>query len=530
MLQFERNRPTSEASQIWSSVWCNGRNHVLRKCRFRNLCYKRDTNDYLFVKQERKSIESGLPEDRFKPSLCELSSIEDHNKYYFNYVELPFRHFQTLIANYNYTLRFVENRTFIFGRFKPDNLMHLLHDDIIPLFATLLEFDLSDNFHLLIDDQWPSHSDSLLKFSDEIYAKLFRMKSIIFVNELNDKDIICFESAFVGLNRNTIWYNYGFHEPQKPIYRSPNERESLQNIVHLIFSKLIDNYTICAEKYVTLLSRTSTRLILNENELLDLLIKSSHLKVLKVNVEDFHSFSELLYKVHCSSVLIGVHGSALILSLFMLPNSALVEIFPFGINNDHYTPYKTLAEYMNINYYFWRNMIKSNSISHPEYPPELGGIQHLPISAQSVIKSNTADVPQHLCCTDPLWLYHIYQDTFIDTISFKKVLYRVFNKPEELNNKEVIFYPSAVLNLKCSRRRIRVDITWDMPWNTVFLPSETKLKFEVLVKFNNDSAAAFYTSTKHMTLEVIEGDSVIIWVRCYADSFKGPFPKEPIYC
>ena|SRR2546426_389865 len=57
-----------------TSVWCNGDNHIDRRCRFVNLCYKKDTNDFLFLHDDQESIISQIPDDRFNPSLLDISS------------------------------------------------------------------------------------------------------------------------------------------------------------------------------------------------------------------------------------------------------------------------------------------------------------------------------------------------------------------------------------------------------------------------------------------------------------------------
>lgn len=41
---------------------------------------------------------------------------------------------------------------------------------------------------------------------------------------------------------------------------------------------------------------------------------------------------------------IGLHGSLLIMSMFLPTTAVLVELFPYAVPADNYTPYRTLAQ------------------------------------------------------------------------------------------------------------------------------------------------------------------------------------------
>ena len=61
--------------------------------------------------------------------------VEGHGNhgFYFNFVDLP----TEAVGKLNLTSTILPDRLIIFKRFKPDNLMHVLHDDVLPLYFTL---------------------------------------------------------------------------------------------------------------------------------------------------------------------------------------------------------------------------------------------------------------------------------------------------------------------------------------------------------------------------------------------------------
>lgn len=90
------------------------------------------------------------------------------------------------------TLYWISGTTLIISRFKPDNLLHLFHDDLLPLFATIREHGLAGQ-------------QSLRIFFDDHWSKIFGFKffkqlapSLIYRQQLTNDSIICFENAYLG--------------------------------------------------------------------------------------------------------------------------------------------------------------------------------------------------------------------------------------------------------------------------------------------------------------------------------------------
>ncbi|XP_067933876.1 protein O-linked-mannose beta-1,4-N-acetylglucosaminyltransferase 2-like [Watersipora subatra] len=295
-------------------------------------------------------------------------------------------------------------------RFKPDNIMHVLHDDVLPVYAVLHKLypELSAPYpvRLAFADDY-----GVMPY-DELYADLVQ-ESLVY-----DSLDLCFEEIIVGFDKSTLWYQYGFTKPQGPIAHNAS-------LISDIISGYIGNKKEPSSKQITVFSRQDTRRIINEAELMLSLAREFSISVRLLDLNS-HSMSEVIEIMSRSSIVIGMHG-ALFSSMIWLPeNAVVVELFPYAVNPAHYTPYKTLAGIMNLTYLSWVNNDNSKTYGHPDYPTEFGGFLHLPVSEQDKIMAET-EVGYHLCCDDPSWLYHIYQDTAVDVGAVLEMLRPVLN-------------------------------------------------------------------------------------------------------
>lgn len=164
---------------------------------------------------------------------------------------------------------------------------------------------------------------------------------------------------------------------------------------------------------IVILSRTQNRLILNEEHLKNELTSAFGMETVFVRNED-HSFEEQIKILRKARIVIGMHGSILVMAMFCRRGTVLIEMFPFAVPSDHYTPYKTMSNLDGVDliYRSWENKHENLSVAHPERHQLHGGIGHLSEEMKSMV-INTRTVPQHLCCTSPYWLYRIYQDTTV---------------------------------------------------------------------------------------------------------------------
>ncbi|XP_054164748.1 protein O-linked-mannose beta-1,4-N-acetylglucosaminyltransferase 2-like [Oppia nitens] len=501
-----------------SSVWCLGDNHSQRRCRFVNLCFKTDTNDYIFLTDDKQSLKSGLPLNRFSPTLADMSSVVNHNQFYFNYVEIPF---DVLIDNLtkNYEIKTLLGKTLIMSRFKTDNLMHYFHDDLIPLYATLQELGGKQQISAIFLDD--IYNQPLYKpFNNKDNFEVVFPKSIQ-RSELNKKTIYCFEESFIGLHKSITWYDYGFRYPQQPINRTSIDSQ--------LISKTIRKLNI---------SRKQNRKILNEKVFVEFI--SDFTKLAVIIVDDLSdNLEDIIKTVMCAQILIGVHGSALILSLFLSPGSSLIELFPFAINPNYVKPFKTLTQLqgMQIHYFYWKNHLKNNTFVHKEYTKEFGGIEHLTHEQQLKIENTDEEVGQQLCCSDPYWLYRIYQDTVVDLTSFTPILSNALEKSmQPMIKNDLKIEPTVVTNLMCFRYQTNdlfyIKIIWQKPWNLNYIKtSQKQIKYEIIIQeFTLKSANVSVVDINEFTIYSKPILSYNIWIRCKLDHIYGPFNINPLMC
>ncbi len=548
----DKRSPSDSLIAEGSSVWCSGSDHMQRICRFRNLCYLPEVNDFVFY-HSSQSVYSGLPRNRFNPTLLDMSSVRDHNAQYFNFVDLPAK------SAMHFPVDFVHQQSLIFNRFNPDNIMHVIHDDLLPMFHTLEMITGEGNINM-------SAFDVKLVFmegwSPGDYINLYEVFSIhkpLFKMDLQAKGLVtCFRDAYVGISKETTWYQYGFREPQGPIPHHTVTALQINQFTSFLKHKLNTSnlFVPNGNSYIVFFTRKHNRLILNEVELTFALVREFKMKVLSMGAET-HSIAEMIAILSKATILIGMHGSLLSLSMFLPPSAILIELFPYAVNPENYTPYKTLANLpgMGITYKAWRNMEIQNSVTHPDRSWDTGGIHHLSETEQHRIVTST-QVPKHLCCRDPEWLFRIYQDTLVDIPSLVKLIRDASEEREKQYEKSfdrtgalVVqkMYPSKIQELKCVGSRDRADafgnsdptvppslwVSWQRPWNLRYL-TISSLRYEVWIQEHGaESYTAWILSkTSHTFTAGLKPQSHYdIWVRCIVNgNMQGPFNTEHVGC
>lgn len=115
-----------------TNMVCTGKMHTDRICRFDYLCYCTEADEFIFFHSNSSVMLPNLGSRRFQPALLDLSSVEDHNTQYFNFLELP-----AAALKFMPKPVFVPDMTLIPNRFNPDNLMH---DDLLPIFYTMKSY------------------------------------------------------------------------------------------------------------------------------------------------------------------------------------------------------------------------------------------------------------------------------------------------------------------------------------------------------------------------------------------------------
>lgn len=518
---------------------CTGKMHTDRICRFDYLCYSSEAEEFVFFHSNSSVMLPNLGSRRFQPALLDLSSVEDHNTQYFNFLELP-----AAALKFMPKPVFVPDVTLILNRFNPDNLMHVFHDDLLPAFFTMKQYsDLDDEARLVFMEGWGEgpHFD--------LYQLLSSKQPLLKEQLRNFGKLMCFTKSYVGLSKMTTWYQYGFVQPQGPkanILVSGNE---IRHFAKALMEKMNITRQDEAEKdggsseqererdkkdeYIAVFSRSTTRLILNEAELIMALAQEFQMRVVTVSLEE-QSFPSIIQVISAASMLVSMHGAQLITSMFLPRGATVVELFPFAVNPEQYTPYKTLATLpgMDLHYIFWRNSKEENTVTHPDRPWEQGGIAHLEKDEQQRILAS-ADVPRHLCCRNPEWLFRIYQDTLVDIPSFLEVLKDGMKSKPSLKKTKTAstVHPGRVREAHCQTsvqtpNEAKLTVSWQIPWNLKYLKVR-EVKYEVWIQEQGENTYMPYILPQQnytFSENIKPFTTYLVWVRCiFNKNLLGPF-------
>jgi protein O-mannose beta-1,4-N-acetylglucosaminyltransferase len=451
--------------------------------------------------------------------------------------------------------------------------MHTVHDDFIGLyllhrlFAPNTDpdpsFTFSQDNNIFFADSWPNlrydYIFQLLTSNPIQFREVFR-------TDHTDTLPICFRDAVIGNSKIGSWYTYGFLEPQGPI---PNKTVS-GLLIREISSYIIKRFhlplwnensirgilrelkeviesrkgkkreplfrSISDHHFITIFSRKIDRLITNEGDLAEKLERIYGLEVRYVRIEDMH-LREQITILKNTVIAVGMHGSALILSMFLPPGALLVELYPYRVPAENYTPYRTLCQLpgMRLAYKAWVNTHPENNYPHPEKPAAGGGLRHLPKEKQDEIENGTT-VPPHLCCADPTWLYRIYQDTKVEIEEILNLVDDGISEGFDLVNSDpgeyVYIRPASVENVYCrvansTERENHLDlyISWTAPWNGVKPDFYGLWMHQAYKEFVSNSTDYVFESC----IPDMEYD---IWVRPYTidrlsgENFKGAYSDK----
>ncbi|XP_050181554.1 protein O-linked-mannose beta-1,4-N-acetylglucosaminyltransferase 2 [Myiozetetes cayanensis] len=503
---------------------CTGRMHTDRICRFESLCYSTEAEEFVYFHSNSSVMLPNLGSRRFQPALLDLSSVEDHNTQYFNFVELP-----AAALKFMPKPVFVPDVALIANRFNPDNLMHVFHDDLLPIYYTMQQFsDLDLDARLFFMEGW----------SEGVHFDLYKLlsnKQPLLREELKTLGrLLCFTKSYVGLSKITTWYQYGFVQPQGPkanILVSGNE---IRQFTKFMMQKLnISSEESSGEEYIVVFSRTINRLILNEAELILALAQEFQMKTISVSLEE-HSFPDIVRLISNASMLVSMHGAQLVMSLFLPRGATVVELFPYAINPEHYTPYKTLATLpgMDLQYIAWQNTDREDTVTYPDRPWDQGGIAHLDKAEQERIIKST-EVPRHLCCRNPEWLFRAYQDTKVNIPSLIHTIRQtVKSKPGLKKHKwSGSLYPGKVRDAKCQASvqgtsEAKLAVSWQIPWNLRYLKVR-EVKYEVWIQEQGENTYMPYilSHQNHTFSENIKPFTIyLVWIRCiFNKNLLGPF-------
>lgn len=499
------------------------------------------------------------------------SSVIDHNSYDIRYyASVDYQQFRASIDREKNVFYFPGN-TLAMSRFKPDSIMHLVHDDLLPMWATLREHNLIDQIdRVFFRDVYAAHlGQELLQWLP--FERVYERQVI-------DQDsLLCFEHLYtgktldlvilfkitqtvlLGMTNTTLWYQYGFTRPQGPLKLSADQFVYIRNTIQFVRAQLLErlNLDTCdpsTARHILLVVRKHNRKILNVEELRQhISAKYGQVKVLELEKQSFENIEDLLANFICASIVIGMHGSELVLSLFMSADEhlrpTLIEIFPYGVEPDNYQPYRTMCNLLEFGYEAWSNPTNSNTVYHPEYPAHLGGLDHLtPTERQDILDKLQQPLEQHLCCENRHWLYRIYQDTRIDLELFDVLLTRLHssNLTGKENEMAMNYHLAYVLSIECQLLNdTHLYVGWRPPWNIIFIEDQPVLQYQVLVQpVHSQQAIVMQASAETITFHsptLVDQCRTVgcnIWVKPIVPSnstigpyrLVGTFSNRPYHC
>ena len=157
----------------------------------------------------------------------------------------------------------------------------------------------------------------------------------------------------------------------------------------------------------------------------------------------------------------------------------------------------------------------------------------------------TLTVPPHKCCSDPFWLYRIYQDTIVDiellmasvetlelnrsddfkTSSLKK-------KKSETKHLPDGFLPSRAIGLRATMTSLKGEglLTWKPPWN---MPKSVGIVYELSLINSFGQSTLFRTRSCWLRLPASTfkfriKSKIDVWMRSTVGDSKGPWEKKNI--
>ena len=462
-------------------------------------------------------------------------------------------------------IQWVDKKTFIFSRFLASNIMHTFHDDIIPLYATISEFRepfteslrkessrKDDGRNFLLQENELDHNLLFLEsagksVNKDLYGKLSNNPFLELQDYSQTEGLVCFKDAVMGLSKRFTWYQYGFTGTQGPIKEKDIDGTLVRQIASDLLKKLSSSTTSKESEeedddddIIVIFSRKRNRLILNEQAVADALKREFQLPVHFVRMED-RDIAANIELVSRARIAVGMHGSMLIMSMFMPAGSILIELYPYAVPVENYTPFRTMARLpgMNIVYRAWSNRHAKNNVMHPDRPAGEGGIKHLDQATQNQI-TNTLTVPPHPCCSDPYWLFRIYQDTTVDinelvtlikdeAMPERVALLEKLSPPTAKSSKgDLEIKPAPLEKPKCrmveSESSPTLLVTWNPPWNMGKAASRLLSNYEVWI---HETYKGHLVKKNLFQFSCDPGTEYTVYVRALFrdDKGKGPYSE-----
>ena len=396
--------PLAPASPWVSSVWCQNSTQSGLQCKFDNICYDGVRKNLLAILGP-SSVVSGVDSFLHLNEALFVSSVSGHSAFRAS-ISVQLQN----LFDYNEVI-LKDFIAFFMARFLPDNLHHVLHDDLLPLYFTLRQN---------CGDSLKCSKKSILFFLDGHANDQFTSLCKLFVDEVFTNEqpkfpskLQCFKTSYAGLNKLSVWYQYGFGKPQGPVDHKFSGH-LLRSFTNYVREKLQIKSSGSSGCNGVLLTRSLNRRILNEEQVrlaVEKVLKQQHsfesCNCHSVSLET-HSLRQLISILSSAKIFLAMHGSGMILGMFLPPGAKLLELWPYGIDPNAASVYKCMARLpgMNLDYLSWTNEDFALSVVNEDFLP--------PGASSNVVRNLFGDTLTSVqCCKNSVWQAKIYQDTFV---------------------------------------------------------------------------------------------------------------------
>lgn len=296
---------TQPTETIPISSWsCRGKDRN-RICEFTNFCIDRNTGPFIIHPNRQ-------------PPKINMGNVGEEGDYWFE----PKRVAEPLHAiRMNQTL-------FVYGLYSPFHFSHFLYNGLMPLFSTMIDYNvLPNDWTLRVDTYWNKHTviDLVLPTDKDM---VLESKDVLTDRQMKPSyQPMCFARAVVGTgNRCSLWY-CDSHIPsthyasfKQYVFSKPHEAEN-SCLTSVIEHKATGKYRI------GLLNRKHTRHITNMPELIDRLKQEGDFAIESIDFDQ--SACDIVHTAQAVKdldILIAPFGNGLGAGLFMKEDAALISI------------------------------------------------------------------------------------------------------------------------------------------------------------------------------------------------------------
>lgn len=236
------------------------------------------------------------------------------------------------------------------------NLFHDFNDIIIPLYLTSRHFQSQLKF--VVTDFKPSW---IFKYRQI----LTHLSAYDLIDSSKDGRVHCFPAAVVGLKYHGDLTCNASDVPSG--YSIFDFKHFLHDSFSLKTNRKTEDTLIEARKPVlVLISRTNSRMILNEDELIKM-AKELGFQVSVASPQRAANLERFSQEVHSCDVLVGAHGAGVTNMLFLSEGAVLVQVVPVGLEWVSTTYYGVPAHAQGIHYLEYKITPNESSLSE-KYP------------------------------------------------------------------------------------------------------------------------------------------------------------------